>query len=66
MDVENGLGPDFVTAVLDRWRGLSKADGETIPLAPRVTPDQAAPARPGLGLDPDRFKLLKKSPADVK
>jgi hypothetical protein len=64
MDVEDGLGPDFVTAVLDRWRGVSKADGETVPLAPRLTPDQAPPARPGLGLDPDRFKLLKKSPAE--
>jgi uncharacterized protein len=65
MDVETGLGHDFVAAVLDRWRGLTKADGDAMPLAPRLSPDQGlAPARPGLGLDPDRFKLLKKSPAD--
>jgi len=72
MEFENGLGFEFVTAVLDRWRGVVKAEGENIPLAPRIAPEQApapapAPAaapRTGLGLDPDRFRLLKKSPAD--
>src|SRR5262249_16109457 len=67
IDVEHGLGYEFVTAVLDRWRGLSKADGAPIPLAPRIVPEQPAapaPARANLGLDPDRFKLLKKSPAE--
>jgi DNA helicase HerA-like ATPase len=67
LDIENGLDQDFVAAVLDRWRGVAKADGEAIPLAPRIAPEPApaaAPTRPGLGLDPDRFKLLKKSPAD--
>src|SRR5262249_21927076 len=67
LDIENGLGYEFVSAVLDRWRGVAKADGEAIPLAPRIAPEPPpppAPARPGLGLDPDRFKLLKKSPAD--
>lgn len=67
IDVENGIGHEFVTAVLDRWRGLSKADGDPIPLAPRIAPEPApapAPARASLGLDPDRFKLLKKSPAE--
>ncbi|MBV9426197.1 MAG: DUF87 domain-containing protein [Bradyrhizobiaceae bacterium] len=65
VDAESGLGFEFVTAVLDRWRGLSKADAEAAPLAPRLPSDQpAAPARQSLGLDPDRFKLLKKSPAD--
>jgi len=69
IDLEHGLGHEFVTAVLDRWRGLSKADGDPIPLAPRIAPEQpaapaAAPARANLGLDPERFKLLKKSPAE--
>jgi len=69
IDVENGLGHEFVTAVLDRWRGLSKQDGDPIPLAPRIAPEQPAapapaPARANLGLDPERFKLLKKSPAE--
>jgi uncharacterized protein len=65
VDFEDGLGYEFVCAVLDRWRGVSKADADAAPLAPRLAPEQApAGARPGLGLDPDRFKLLKKSPAD--
>ena len=66
LDIENGLGHEFVSVVLDRWRGFAKAEGESIPLAPRITPEQTpAPApRTGLGLDPDRFKLLKKSPVD--
>jgi uncharacterized protein len=71
VDFETGVGLEFVSAVLDRWRGLSKLDAEAAPLAPRLAPEPApapaptpAPARPGLGLDPDRFKLLKKSPAD--
>jgi hypothetical protein len=68
IDFDAGLSQDFVAAVLDRWRGVNKGDGEAPPLAPRLppeqTPAQAAPVRQGLGLDPDRFKLLKKSPAD--
>jgi uncharacterized protein len=65
LDIEKGLGQEFVSAVLDRWRGITKADGDAIPLAPRIAPDPApATARPSVGLDPDRFKLLKKSPAD--
>jgi DNA helicase HerA-like ATPase len=65
VDFETSLGYDFVAAVLDRWRGTSKADADAAPLAPRLSPEQGpAPARPGLGLDPERFKLLKKSPAD--
>jgi DNA helicase HerA-like ATPase len=68
IDFEAGLSQDFVAAVLDRWRGVTKADADAPPLAPRLAPEQpaaqAAPVRPGLGLDPDRFKLLKKAPAD--
>jgi uncharacterized protein len=65
VDFESGLNPDFVATVLDRWRGVSKADADATPLAPRVPAEPSpAPVRPGLGLDPDRFKLLKKSPTD--
>jgi DNA helicase HerA-like ATPase len=65
IDTENGLGHEFVTAVLDRWRGFAKPDGDAIPLGPRLAPEPAAAApRSGLALDPERFKLLKKSPAD--
>jgi DNA helicase HerA-like ATPase len=64
VDFEGGLTQDFVAAVLDRWRGVSRTDGEAAPLAPRMGPEpSAAPPRPGLGLDPDRFKLLKKTPS---
>jgi DNA helicase HerA-like ATPase len=31
LDIEKGLGQEFVSAVLDRWRGVAKADGEAIP-----------------------------------
>jgi len=65
VDFESGLNQDFVAAVLDRWRGVSKADADATPLAPRPPAEPSpAPVRPGLGLDPDRFKLLKKAPTD--
>jgi uncharacterized protein len=65
VDFESGLNQDFVAAVLDRWRGVSKADADATPLAPRLPAEPGpAPVRPGLGLDPDRFKLLKKAPTD--
>ena len=62
IDFDAGLNQDFVAAVLDRWRGVTKADAEAPPLAPRPA-DQGA-VRPALGLDPDRFKLLKKPTTD--
>jgi len=63
IDFDTGLNQDFVAAVLDRWRGVTKADAEAPPLAPRPAADQGA-VRPALGLDPDRFKLLKKPTTD--
>jgi DNA helicase HerA-like ATPase len=66
IDFNTGLSQDFVTSVLDRWRGQManyKRQADDIPLSPRSPADEeSAPAKPspGLGLDPDRFKLLKK------
>jgi hypothetical protein len=65
-----GLNQAFVNAVLERWRGATTSqkvmsdDGDMkpemdAPLAP------AAPAAAPAGLDPNRFRLLKKSPAEL-
>ena len=56
---------EFVAAVLERWRGATSDQkpvsedsslAERAPLAPQA-------GQAGLGLDPDRFKLLKRTPA---
>ena len=72
IDFNTGLSQDFVTSVLDRWRGQManhKRQADDIPLSPRSLADEepalAKPSLgsglgPGPGLDPDRFKLLKK------
>jgi uncharacterized protein DUF87 len=63
MDFDPSIDKEFVASVLDRWRGAGAADqkpnaddaaAERFPLAPQA-------AQPGLGLDPERFKLLKRS-----
>jgi len=64
VELDPGINQDFVASVLDRWRGVTnKADAEEIPLAARTPADQEA-VKPSLGLDPDRFKLLKRSASD--
>ena len=60
----------FVSAVLDRWRGAtSNRDvpndpaagiGGDRPVARIMTPVEAPMLQPSMGLDPDRFSLLKK------
>ncbi|MGY4417940.1 hypothetical protein ACVWY2_000365 [Bradyrhizobium sp. JR6.1] len=57
----------FVSAVLERWRGAtSHRDTQSdanfnAPAPPRtVAPAEAPMLQPSLGLDPDRFSLLKK------
>jgi hypothetical protein len=56
----------FVTAVLDRWRGAtSQRDAPNDPVFPappaRTLSNIEAPMlQPSMGLDPDRFSLLKK------
>src|SRR5262249_34436251 len=57
LELDPTIDREFVASVLDRWRGASDpkpedvAQSERIPLAPQA----------GLGLDPERFKLLKRS-----
>ncbi|WP_291853965.1 DUF87 domain-containing protein [Bradyrhizobium sp.] len=65
--VAAGHDMHFVSAVLDRWRGAtSHRDAPSDPsagerAAPRVmTPVEAPMLQPSMGLDPDRFSLLKK------
>jgi hypothetical protein len=56
----------FVGAVLERWRGAtSRRDGPNDPAINERTAARAAMVdapmlQPSLGLDPDRFSLLKK------
>jgi len=68
VELDPGINRDFVASVLERWRGATtnrNAGADEIPLAARLPADQTvSPAKPGLGLDPDRFKLLKKTPAE--
>jgi hypothetical protein len=56
----------FVSAVLDRWRGATSH--RDVPNDPSITdrppvrsvPVEAPMLQPSMGLDPDRFSLLKK------
>ena len=52
----------FVSAVLERWRGAtSHRDVPNDPgIAARTMPLDAPMLQPSMGLDPDRFSLLKK------
>jgi DNA helicase HerA-like ATPase len=65
-DAGTEFGPSidqaFVAAVLERWRGAStnQKAGAAEDGAPELAPANAPP----LTLEPDRFKLLKKAPAD--
>jgi DNA helicase HerA-like ATPase len=66
--VTAGHDMHFVSAVLERWRGATSnrdapndpsAVGER-PAARVMTPVEAPMLQPSMGLDPDRFSLLKK------
>src|SRR5689334_14317055 len=64
--VTAGHDMHFVSAVLDRWRGAtSHRDVPNDPSAGErpariMTPVEAPMLQPSMGLDPDRFSLLKK------
>lgn len=65
--VTAGHDMHFVSAVLDRWRGAtSNRDTPNDPgindrpAARVMTPVEAPMLQPSMGLDPDRFSLLKK------
>ena len=60
---DSGHDAHFLTAVLERWRGATSHrdvpnDGAAMRPAPRSF--EAPMLQPSLGLDPDRFSLLKK------
>ena len=65
--VAAGHDMHFVSAVLDRWRGATShrdvpndpGIGDR-PTARVMTPVEAPMLQPSMGLDPDRFSLLKK------
>ena len=65
--VTAGHDMHFVSAVLDRWRGATS--NRDVPNDPGIgdrpaarvmTPVEAPMLQPSMGLDPDRFSLLKK------
>src|SRR6195256_4748616 len=65
--VAAGHDMHFLAAVLERWRGATSQRGvpndPTInerPAARIMTPVEAPMLQPSMGLDPDRFSLLKK------
>ena len=64
--VTAGHDMHFVSAVLERWRGAtSHRDGPNDPSiserpVARTIPLDAPMLQPSMGLDPDRFSLLKK------
>jgi len=66
--VAAGHDMHFVSAVLDRWRGATSHRDvpndpgiNDRPAAARImTPVEAPMLQPSMGLDPDRFSLLKK------
>ncbi|MDB5629122.1 MAG: hypothetical protein JWQ51_1462 [Tardiphaga sp.] len=65
LSVSAGHDIHFVGAVLERWRGATSnrdnnAAGESFPERPAQRAMEAPMLQPSLGLDPDRFSLLKK------
>jgi len=61
--VDSGNDAHFVSSVIERWRGAtSQRDVPNDGYAPRQTPRtlESPLLQPSLGLDPDRFSLLKK------
>ncbi|MDC7789471.1 DUF87 domain-containing protein [Rhodoplanes sp. TEM] len=59
VDPANGTDHDFVAAVLERWRGATLA-GATVRADEPGGVDDLAALQASHGLDPDRFKILKK------
>jgi hypothetical protein len=63
MEFNPAIDKDFVAAVLERWRG---ATADQKPVSEDSSLAERAPLAPqaghaGLALDPDRFKLLKRT-----
>jgi DNA helicase HerA-like ATPase len=64
MDAGHRVNEDFVISVLERWRGATMSHNLRFDdNGPEVDPpvrEDVAPLQPAPGLDPDRFKILKK------
>jgi hypothetical protein len=61
--VAAGHDMHFVSAVLERWRGATShrdVPNDSTINAARTMPLEAPLLQPSMGLDPDRFSLLKK------
>ena len=55
----NSSAPDFIDTVIDRWRGAMMSQKQRLEDAPSDFREETPPLAP-TGLDPERFKLLKK------
>jgi hypothetical protein len=68
IDPERDTSDGFLESVIERWRGATmshkvKLDDGSQDLE-TLARSEFAPLQPGFGLDPDRFKILKK-PAEL-
>ena len=59
-DFVAAINPDFIAAVLERWRGATTNQRANLDDGPMVEAE-AAPLQPAAGApDPNRFRILKK------
>jgi uncharacterized protein len=58
-----GLDQNFIASVVDRWRGAMTGRRSRPEDDPTFLVAETAPLQPTVGLDPDRFKILKKPAA---
>jgi hypothetical protein len=68
MDPARGLTEDFIGSVLERWRGATMSrnfKSDDGPDLDAIARDDAARVPTAPGLDPNRFKILKK-PVDTR
>jgi DNA helicase HerA-like ATPase len=60
LDVDSN-GPDFIDAVIERWRGATMSQKQRLEETGPEFREETPPLAPAsVGLDPERFKLLKK------
>jgi hypothetical protein len=65
MDTAQGADPDFITSVIERWRGATmshnRRSDDGMQDLDQLARDEFAPLQPvAAALDPERFKLLKR------
>jgi uncharacterized protein len=65
METVRGLKADFMDSVIERWRGATmsqkqKAEDSTADLE-AIVREESMTLQPGRALDPDRFRILKRS-----